>query len=106
MSIKESITKELIFEHFNHKTSPIQRKMIYDWLLIRQNEELYYEWLEEWERMSPQYVIDSDRLTGNYLKFLAQTPNEKPIYNNQTRIIPKRLQVEGFIGLSLPVCFY
>ncbi|MFZ1716299.1 MAG: FecR domain-containing protein [Saprospiraceae bacterium] len=90
MSIKESITKELIFEHFNHKTSPIQRKMIYDWLLIRQNEELYYEWLEEWERMSPQYVIDSDRLTGNYLKFLAQTPNEKPIYNNQTRIIPKK----------------
>ena len=58
MSIKESITKELIFEHFNHKTSPIQRKMIYDWLLIKQ---------------------------GLFLK---------------------RLQVEGFIGLSLPVCFY
>lgn len=74
--MQTDITKELIFNHFASKTTPLQRKQIDDWLQIRANEELYYKWLEEWENQNPEYAPDSDRLLANYARFLYSNPDE------------------------------
>ncbi len=70
--MSDSISKELIFDHFNHKTTPIQRKMVYEWLQQQEHEELYYEWLEEWEHTHVLYVPDTTKHTHQYTQFLAQ----------------------------------
>ncbi|TDB67329.1 FecR family protein [Arundinibacter roseus] len=54
--MKADISKQLIFDHFARKSSPLQRQMIEAWLATHEHEEQYYEWLEEWERTNPQYV--------------------------------------------------
>ncbi len=70
------ITKELIFEHFANKITPLQRRHIDEWLRLKANEEFYYKWLEEWERNNPEYAPESTELLNNYLNFIALNTSE------------------------------
>ncbi len=58
--MKPTISKRIIFDHFANKTSPLQKTAIENWLTDRENEELYYQWLEEWERNHLQYDAQND----------------------------------------------
>ncbi|MBB3839333.1 ferric-dicitrate binding protein FerR (iron transport regulator) [Runella defluvii] len=73
--MKQDISKELIFSHFAHKSSPLQRKMIDEWLQIEANEEQYFAWLEEWEQTHPQYLPQSELALENYEAFLEANPH-------------------------------
>lgn len=68
--MEREINKEHIFDYLGNKTSPIQRKAVEDWLLDRENEELYYQWLEEWERNHLQYIPDTKKALDT---FFSQT---------------------------------
>lgn len=68
--MRTEINKELIFDHFARKTSPIQRKEIEKWLTAREHEELYYHWLEEWESTHLQYVAETEEAAGRFVDFL------------------------------------
>ncbi len=83
--MEAEITKALIFEHFANRTTPLQRKQIDRWLHVEANEELYYQWLEEWENNNPEYVPQSDVLIQRYLEFLHHHPAET-ISTTQTTI--------------------
>lgn len=72
--MKSDITKELIFDNFANRVTPIQRRLIDNWLQIGDNEELYYKWLEEWENRNPEYQPDSEGLVGGYLDFIRTNP--------------------------------
>ena len=72
--MKIGITKELIFDHFANKVTPLQRKQIEVWLEERGNEELYYKWLEEWENNNLEYQPESDALVAGYWEFLRANP--------------------------------
>lgn len=78
--MKTDITKELIFDHFSGKTSPIQRKEIDRWLGTGAHDEQYYAWLEEWESSHLQYVADTDQAAVAFSEFLGSNPvtNELP----------------------------
>ncbi len=71
------MTKELIFDLFANKVTPLQRRLIDEWLLEAGNEEVYYQWLEEWEMQSPEYLPQSDALLANYRTFLQS--NAAPV---------------------------
>jgi len=73
----DGITKELIFDHFAHKTTPLQRKMIYEWLQNEAREEQYYAWLEEWERANPQYDPNTEKYLSKYTAYLVKTPTDQ-----------------------------
>ncbi|GAB3177017.1 FecR family protein [Telluribacter humicola] len=73
--MKTNITKELIFDHFARKASPLQREMIEDWLRTEANEEQYYEWLEEWENKYPQYIAPTDQILEQFSTYLASHPH-------------------------------
>ena len=70
--MKPTISKRLIFDHFANRTSPLQRTAIENWLTDRQNEELYYEWLEEWERNHLQYDAPSEIALENFFSIVEQ----------------------------------
>ncbi|GAA4402756.1 FecR family protein [Nibrella viscosa] len=70
-----TVTKELLRTYFSGQATPFQKQMIADWLKQPANQELYFDWLEEWERRVPQYAPDVDtavdrfrqRLDGQHL---------------------------------------
>ena len=75
--MEAEITRELIFEHFSNRITPLQREQIELWLHVEANEELYYQWLEEWENNNPEYLPQSDVLIQKYLDYLHHHPAER-----------------------------
>lgn len=75
--MKLAITYELIFDHFTRKTSPLQRNLIEEWLKDEANEELYYQWLEEWEKKHPQYLAESQEALDNFNSFIKRNPHDE-----------------------------
>lgn len=71
------VTKELIFDHFAKNTSPLQRKEIERWLLINENEEQFYKWLEEWESNHLQYTAETESAAREFSFFLQNNPGEE-----------------------------
>jgi transmembrane sensor len=72
--METEINKEFIFSHFARKTSPLQRERIAAWLRDKAHEELYYEWLDEWESRHPQYVAQTEQAYQRYTLFMEQNP--------------------------------
>lgn len=85
--MRTEITRELIFDHFARKTSPIQRKEIERWLTNKEHEEQYYLWLEEWESTHLQYVAETDEAAGRFDDFLRN-------YRFPPEAIPDQLPIE------------
>ena len=72
--METTVTKDLVFNHFKRRSSPLQRELIGQWLQDRANEELYYEWLEEWESKNPQYRVQAESALHRYMDFVTE-PN-------------------------------
>ena len=89
--MKAVITKELIFDNFANKVTPLQRKQIDAWLLSQGNEELYYKWLEEWENNNLEYEPDSVALTDDYREFIQANP--RPIPEVKKNFPKRRLRI-------------
>ncbi|WP_020598364.1 FecR family protein [Spirosoma panaciterrae] len=51
-------SKELIFTYFAGQATSVQQKAIGEWLAQSGSRELYFQWLDEWERSFPQYTPD------------------------------------------------
>jgi len=56
-----SLTKKIIFDYFDGKHTSMQYKMIEDWLKVEENQELFYQYLDEWESQHPQYLFDAEK---------------------------------------------
>lgn len=59
--MNNSLTKKIIFDYFDGKHTSMQYKMIEDWLKIEANQELFYQYLDEWESQHPQYLFDAEK---------------------------------------------
>ena len=58
MSLKNSITKELLFTYFDGKATPLQKHRIGDWMEEPENEEFFYACVHEWELANLKYEAD------------------------------------------------
>ncbi|GAB2591946.1 FecR family protein [Spirosoma areae] len=54
------VHKQLLFVHFSGQATPLQQRLIEEWLKEPVNQENYYECLEEWDRLNLQYHPDED----------------------------------------------
>jgi len=65
------MNKHIIFEHLAGRATPLQHAMIEQWLAINDNQEQYYEWLDEWENKNLQFIPNTDaalkKIMYNYL---------------------------------------
>ncbi len=55
-----SLNKNILFEHFAGRTTPLQRIVISEWLQTPENQEVYYQWLEDFENTFPQILADKE----------------------------------------------
>jgi transmembrane sensor len=72
--MKESLSKDVLFDFFDGRTTSIQRKLVEDWLADPQNEELYYHYLDEWESRHPQF---SPQVEGALSEYISLINNEE-----------------------------
>lgn len=69
-----SETKSLLFAHFANKTTPLQQRMIKEWLKDEANQERFYVWLVEWENQLPVYQPE---LEAPLQRFVAHMKNSQ-----------------------------
>lgn len=58
--MNKSVNKNILFENFAGRATPLQKKLIEAWIQEPSNKELYYEWLDEWENQFIQILPDVD----------------------------------------------
>ncbi|OJV15610.1 MAG: hypothetical protein BGO21_32045 [Dyadobacter sp. 50-39] len=71
--MNSTITKELLFDHFNGTVSARQRRLIDEWAQKLENEELFYKYLLEWELSRPQYEVNVEKGIAVFRQKDAQT---------------------------------
>ena len=78
------INKLLLFEHFAGRTSPLQKKLIAEWLQTEANREQFYTWLTEWETIYPLYDPEISAPLERFTTYMRDphmtttVPSEKP----------------------------
>ncbi|CAN5509149.1 FecR family protein [soil metagenome] len=81
-----TVHKQLLFAHFAGQATPLQQRLIEDWLQEPANQEQYYEWLEEWDLQNLQYHPDEDQLFDQLQHQIRQyqqpttTDKKTPVY--------------------------
>jgi ferric-dicitrate binding protein FerR (iron transport regulator) len=58
--MEPQISKNTLFNFFAGHATPLQKKVIEEWLGEEANRELFFEWLKEWENEHPQFVADPE----------------------------------------------
>ena len=76
--MKAELSKNTLFNFFSGHASPLQKKIIEEWLKEIKNKELFYEWMEEWEGEHPQFLPSTDEALRSYLFQLESSPLPLP----------------------------
>lgn len=56
--MKTPLSKEMLFTYFSGQATILQKQLIEEWLTEPGSQELYFEWLQEWESSHPQFLPD------------------------------------------------
>lgn len=105
--MQQPVSKHTVFEHFEGRTSPLQRHLLEEWLRTPANRETYYEWLEEWENRHLQYIADTDGALRQSLPSLAIQPATEPSpVVRPPRIMFRRVAAAAMILLALSGILY
>lgn len=78
--MKSQLSKNSAFTYFSGNATPLQKKLMEEWLREEQNREQFYQWLEEWETESPQVMPNSEKAMN---AFLARIENAEAHANSQ-----------------------
>jgi ferric-dicitrate binding protein FerR (iron transport regulator) len=83
-TMENSVDKQILFESFSGRSTPVRKQQIEEWLQVPGNVERYYEWLDEWEKANPQYFPDAEAawkkmMTAGETVSLPVTANRKTI---------------------------
>lgn len=82
--MNKSVNKNILFENFAGRATPLQKKLIEAWINEPGNKELYYEWLDEWENKFIQLVPDTDAAFKKSLLKIEQSEQLFTVVNKQT----------------------
>ena len=78
--MENSVDKQLLFESFSGRSTPLRRQQIEEWLRVPGNIERYYEWLDEWEKANPQFAPDAEIALE---KMMGGEPVARPLADNR-----------------------
>ncbi len=115
-----SLNKNILFEHFAGRTTPLQRIVISEWLQTPENQEVYYQWLEDYENTFPQILADKgvakrvffDKITSESNLQTTQELIEEDVYEDSLEpiIIWKKSwfkwAIAAMLFLSIGMIFY
>jgi transmembrane sensor len=109
------LNKNILFEHFAGRTTPLQKKMISDWLQGSDSQELYYKWLEEYENEYPQILLDKEIAKYSFFEKIQSNTETAPLnesysYEEENYSFWQqpwfRWSVAAFVVLGLGLSFY
>ncbi|MCU0341678.1 MAG: FecR domain-containing protein, partial [Spirosomaceae bacterium] len=75
--MNSGINKNFIFNYLSGKASALQKQMIDEWVKEPANEELFYQWLAEYEYQSPQYIADVTAGIERFEKLVTQMEQDE-----------------------------
>ena len=79
--MEKVIIQKILFNYFDGRATSMERKLIEDWMKKDpENENLFYQYLDEWESQNPQYLSEDTEAWENYKALLNTQPKpfEKP----------------------------
>lgn len=82
--MNKSVNKNILFENFSGRATPLQKKLIEDWIQEPSNKELYYERLDEWENQFIQILPDTDAALEKSLQKIERSEQIFSVTNKQT----------------------
>ncbi|WP_341227412.1 FecR family protein [uncultured Arcticibacterium sp.] len=77
--MNSSLTKNIFFDFFDGKTSSLQNKLIEEWLHDTANQEVYFQYLDEWESSQPQIQTEADVAFSKLLDTINNTDENETI---------------------------
>lgn len=70
------INKEFIFNYLLGKSTALQKQLIDEWVKDAAHEELFYQWLVEYEYQQPQYLADGQKAIARFGTYVERTEEE------------------------------
>jgi ferric-dicitrate binding protein FerR (iron transport regulator) len=80
-----------LFAFLEGKATLMQRVRIEQWLAEEANQELYYQWIEEWENQNLQLVPDTEAALQESLLRIRQSPAGPASATNPQVVVPERV---------------
>lgn len=82
------VNKKLIFDNFEGKVTALEKMRIDEWILLEGNQELFFQWLQQWENEHLQFTADKEAALGRYQQFLnnADVYDESSAYVQEEQI--------------------
>ncbi|MCC5928806.1 MAG: FecR domain-containing protein [Cyclobacteriaceae bacterium] len=99
-----STIRKILFEYFKGSATSVQKKWIEEWVKqSNENEELFYQYLEEWERINPQYIADSQLAFENFVERLNHP--SKSTFSLKTSVVtdPSNFRYYLFAAASIVI---
>lgn len=78
----EASLKYILFEYLSGRANPLESQLAEDWLKNEENNEIFHEWLFEWENRSPQFIPDHEQAMTRLMERINQKDLEKEILEN------------------------
>lgn len=66
--MSQEIFKHTVIALFEGRCTPLQKALITKFLSEPANQELYFQWLEEWENQNPQLITDGEGAFQQFMK--------------------------------------
>ncbi|GAB3042131.1 FecR family protein [Spirosoma pulveris] len=70
------VDKNLLFSYFANATTPMQKRLIEEWLQVPDNQEQFYTWLVEWEYRHPSYQPDAETPLRRFVQHMETSSHE------------------------------
>ncbi|MPR36008.1 FecR family protein [Salmonirosea aquatica] len=78
--MNQTINRELLFLYWSGLATPMQQKLIVQWLEDPSHQETFYQWLIEWEELHPQALGDSEGAWASLTQQLENQIETTPTY--------------------------
>ena len=105
--MEPSVNKHMLFDHFAGNSTPLQKRLIEEWLQEAANQELFYYWLAQWEQQSPQYLPELDNKLASFVQAIHSSDQTLNTNNDQTLLTPnppsRNLWIRWFVAASILV---
>ncbi len=76
-----SPSQAVAMAYFNGNATPLERRLIEDWLTTPEGVALYFSYLDDWERQQPQFYPDLEAARQRFGQFMSQSDKpERVIY--------------------------
>jgi ferric-dicitrate binding protein FerR (iron transport regulator) len=107
-----AFNEQILFQYFSGTASPLQKKLILEWLQEEANRELFYQYLEKWEKDHVQFIPGLEQATENIMHRLDHFPDtadmeaDEPAHKTTVFPIRKRWWAAASLLLVLGLSYY